>query len=335
MGDDYDWGGDQGDLGDLFSRLQQSKAKELSLEIENNELRRSLRKSTSDVALSREYELLCMDRLRMQKLVEQLRLEKEHLISSVVALSNEVDEAHRLHFDDNLKYKQEMLRHAEDDKIGRRHKYQMGLGIIDILRAASVDALIVQEVQMHITNASFSAATKPTDGKQQQRVPFGTNSGGYSEGGGGEDARTAARGLLVGAGAGAGAGADGLNDDTGEGSLYTPSSSIAGSPLRASRSRNRRSKDSRHRNRNRDYLERDEEGSDISSVSTHRSGKSREAELAAAENRRRNKLSGSARRAAKLNAANAQISREAARSSSSRAQQNQGGAAASGGCMQS
>ena len=330
MGDDYDGGGDQGDLGDLFSRLQLSKAKELSLEIENNELRRSLRKSTSDVALSREYELLCMDRLRMQKLAEQLRLEKEHLIASVVALSNEVDEAHRLHFDDNLKYKQETLRHAEDDKSGRRLKYQMGLGIIDILRAVSVDALIVQEVQMHITNASFSAATKPADGKQQQRVPFGPNSGGgYSEGGGGEDARTSARGLLV----GAGAGADGLNDDAGDSSLYTPSSSIAGSPLRASRSRNRRSKG--RVNRNREYLERDEDGSDISSVSTHRSGKSREAELAAAEDRRRNKVSGSARRSAKLNAANAQISHEAGGPSSSRAQQNLGGAAASGGCMQS
>ena len=150
--------GEDAEMAELFSKLQVSKARELALEMENNELRRSLRKSTSEVALSREYELLCQERLRMAQLVEQLRLEKEHLIESVVGLSNDVDEAHRTRFDDSLKYKQEVLRHSEDDKNSRRKKYQMGLGIIDILKARSVDPLVQQEVQMHITNASFSAA---------------------------------------------------------------------------------------------------------------------------------------------------------------------------------
>jgi hypothetical protein len=78
-------------------------------------------------------------------------MEKEHLIESVVGLSNDVDEAHRTRFDDSLKYKQEVLRHSEEDKNSRRLKYQMGLGIIDILKARGVELLVLQEVQMHIS----------------------------------------------------------------------------------------------------------------------------------------------------------------------------------------
>ena len=207
-----------------FTQLRALKAKELSLEFENHEVRRSLRKSTSDVALAREYELLSADRQRMAQLVEQLKMEKEHLIESVVNLSNEVDEVQRARYDDNLKFKQEMLRHSEEDKTARRLKYRIGLGIIDLLKAKNCDALILQEVQMHITNASFSRlpTSKAASGENSKRVPF-TSTENAGSGGDQEEGNTAYSG----------------------------------------RSR-------RRRYRNKQRLDRDEEGSDISSVSTHR-----------------------------------------------------------------
>jgi hypothetical protein len=233
---------DLGELG-VFGDLHRAKQRELSLELENNELRRSLRKSTSDVALAREYELLCQERERMAQLLEQLRLEKEHLIETMVNLSNDVDEAHRQRFDDGLKFKQEILRHSEDEKAARRLKYQMGLGIIDILKASgSVDLLVLQEVQMHITNASFSSLT-PT-GAASSSTPLG--GGPFS---------TAAK-----------------DDDVGLPAPPQEEGEAAGGfrhnfPAQSQRRRHRR------RARSRQYLERDEDGSDISSVSTHRSEK--------------------------------------------------------------
>lgn len=217
-----------------FAQLRELKAKELSLEFENHELRRSLRKSTSEVALAREYELLSADRQRLAQLVEQLKMEKEHLIESVVNLSNEVDEVQRTRFDDTLKFKQEIMRHSEEDKTSRRVKYQMGLSIIELLKAKNVDTLILQEVQMHITNASFSALPAQSgkaagnDGGNK-RVPFATNGD-------------------------PNAGGDELGNSNHGSHSYSGSSG---------RSR-------RRRNRSRQRLERDEEGSDISSVSTHR-----------------------------------------------------------------
>ena len=221
-----------------FAQLRELKARELSLEFENHELRRSLRKSTSEVALAREYELLSADRQRLAQLVEQLKMEKEHLIESVVNLSNEVDEVQRTRFDDTLKFKQEMLRHSEEDKASRRVKYQLGLSIIELLKAKNVDTLILQEVQMHITNASFSTlpsqSSKAAGNDGGKRVPFATNGD---------------------ANAGGGSGGDELgNSNHGGGQPYSGTSG---------RSR-------RRRNRSRHRLERDEEGSDISSVSTHR-----------------------------------------------------------------
>lgn len=247
--------GELGELGEdpahVFGDLHRAKQRELSLELENNELRRSLRKSTSDVALAREYELLCQERERMAQLVEQLRLEKEHLIETMVNLSNDVDEAHRQRFDDSLKFKQEILRHSEDEKAARRLKYQMGLGIIDILKASgSVDLLVLQEVQMHITNASFSSLT-PT-GAASSSTPLG--GGPFS---------TAAK-----------------NDDV----ALPPPPQVEGEgeaaggfrhhfPPHQQQQQQQRRRRHRRRTRSRQYLERDEDGSDISSVSTHRSEK--------------------------------------------------------------
>lgn len=230
------------EIGTIFSELQTTRARELALELENNELRRSLRKSTSEVALSREYELLCQDRRRMSQLVEQLKLEKEHLIETVVNLSNDVDEAHRTRFDDNLKYKQEALRHVEDEKNSRRLTYQMGMGIVDILKVNGIDMLIVQEVQMHITNTSFLPVSPQPIGPDGAQIDsFNAISAVHTP-------------------------ANLFHDDLNHHQSYD-SRSLYGANNGAGGPTSRRRRHRRLR------LERDEEGSDISSVSTHRSGR--------------------------------------------------------------
>jgi len=257
-------------LAQLEAELSSSQVLCERLEKENTELRRSLRKSVSESALGRELEALTADRERMLLLISKLKTEKSHLVETVLNLSNEVDEANRVRLDDQLKFKQEVLKHSEADKAIRSSKYRMGMQVVELLKLRGVDVMVVQEVQMHVTNSCViategilinnlkvppppAAAGSSSSSSAAQNNNYDTEGEDDQLSGGGE-----------GGGGGGGGGGSG-------GGGRARSSSRASSSGRRSR---QGSKSPGGRRRRNEPLDRDETESMISSVSTHRSGRS-------------------------------------------------------------
>jgi len=141
----------------LNDELEASRARCIALEGENVELRSSLRKSISGSMLGREFEALSVEREKMVRLIDQLKIEKTHLVESVLMLSGEVDDANRLRQDDQLKFKQEVLRHAENERTMRAGKYRMGIQVVELLRIRGIDKSIRQEVNNYIANSCVAS----------------------------------------------------------------------------------------------------------------------------------------------------------------------------------
>lgn len=228
----------------LVEELGASEERVLSLEAENVELRASLRKSISGSALGREFEVLSVDREKLARLIEQLKVEKTHLVESVLLLSTEVDEANRLRQDDQLKFKQEVLRHAENERAVRAGKYRMGMQVVELLRIRGLDNSIRQDVNAYVANSCASS------------MNFGMP--GYGE----KDVNASPESPLSHSG------------DEGESRWEQTTSPTNNSVGRSSNSaRDRDGRKRRHfRRRRSEVLARDETDSIISSVSTHRSG---------------------------------------------------------------
>ena len=260
----------------LRSELLLSADKCEALEHENSELRVSLRKSISTSALGREFEALSVDREKMSRAIDQLKVEKSHLVESVLLLSTEVDEANRLRQDDQLKFKQEVLRHAENEKAIRSGKYRMGMQVVELLKIRGIDVPICHEVSNYVANTC--AATASAGGG----AGGGGGPGLYSNYSGGRGPFSS-RGEVDSPTYAASASFDENDNELGggncDGNSSSPTNVSDGRSNNYSHSGRRRRN---HRRRRSEILDRDETDSIISSVSTHRSGLSTSA--AAAKN---------------------------------------------------
>lgn len=253
----------------VAEEIASSLAKCAVLERENTELRTALRKSINDSVFGKEFEAISVDRERMTVLIEQLKMEKSHLVESVLNLSGEVDDANRARQEDQTKFKQEVLRHGENEKALRASKYRMGMQVVELLKIRGVNNSVCQELNSHIANAcvtptlpsllatSFASSSSSSQGLLDPHAPSTENkSSGETE----ADGRrihvhhtTAASPLSAG------------RDDA------TTSGSSSRRHHRAGKSPGRR--------RRSEVLDRDETESIISSVSTHRSGASTSAAM--------------------------------------------------------
>jgi hypothetical protein len=223
------------------------------LESENVTLRESLRRTINESALGREFEALARDRERMMRAVDQLKIEKSHLVESVLSLSNEVDDANRLRQDDQLRFKQEVLRHGENDKAMRASKYRMGMQVVELLKIRGVDQALCQEVNAYMANACAVSTPVPGTSLGGMKWPPGDRAfftfGGNSTPKGGSMPSAS-------------------YDENERGQWEEGNTSSPNSEVYSSSSRRRRPR------RRREVLEREENDSVISSVSTHRSGNS-------------------------------------------------------------
>lgn len=145
--------GMDGNYSSLVTELQRSRESCLRQEQENAVLQSGLRKTINDSAYGKEFEQLAIDREAMARAIEQLKIEKSHLVETVLLLSGEVEEANRVRQDDQIKFKQQVLRHADNDKALRARKYRMGMQILELLKIRGVDQAVCHDVQQHVTQS--------------------------------------------------------------------------------------------------------------------------------------------------------------------------------------
>lgn len=236
----------------LEEELSASLERCVTLEHENRTLRESLRRTINESALGKEFEALARDRERMMRAVDHLKIEKSHLVESVLSLSNEVDDANRLRQDDQLRFKQEVLRHGENDKAMRASKYRMGMQVVELLKIRGVDQALCQEVNAYMANACAVSTPVPGTSFGGMNWPPADHRAFFTGGGnstpkGGSMPSTS-------------------YDENERGQLEEGNTSSPNSEVYSSSSRRRRPR------RRREMLEREENDSVISSVSTHRSG---------------------------------------------------------------
>lgn len=125
------------------------------LERENWDLKASIRKTINDSALGRELQVLVEEREKMLKHIDQLKSEKGHLVESVLLLSSEVDDLQKEKADEQAKFKEEISKFADFEKKLRTTKYRLGMQIIDILNTNKVNPVVVQDIQLLVTKASM------------------------------------------------------------------------------------------------------------------------------------------------------------------------------------
>ena len=133
------------------------------LERENWDLKASIRKTINDSALGRELQVLVEEREKMLKHIEQLKSEKGHLVESVLLLSGEVDDLQKEKAEEQLKFKEELSKYNDFDKKLRTTKYRLGMQIIDVLNSNKVDPIIVQDIQLIVTKASMYGSRSNDD----------------------------------------------------------------------------------------------------------------------------------------------------------------------------
>ena len=127
---------------------------------ENAELRASLQLSGSK--MRREYEAMFVEKDRLIKLVEQLKNEKTHLVETVLALSNEVDAQKS-----STQLVEERLRHLQADALSRSARERIGR-VLDVLeaRGLTADDFIVQEIRAAVSQEELSSPLPlPLSGK--------------------------------------------------------------------------------------------------------------------------------------------------------------------------
>ena len=71
-----------------------------------------------NVDLKRDYEVQSIEKERLSKLVDQLKNEKNHLVETVLQLSNEVDTMHKTKEDSNGLVYTEMMIKAAQQRLG-------------------------------------------------------------------------------------------------------------------------------------------------------------------------------------------------------------------------
>lgn len=125
------------------------------LERENWDLKASIRKTINDSALGRELQVLVEEREKMLKHIDQLKSEKGHLVESVLLLSSEVDDLQKERAEEQAKFKEEISKCADFEKKLRTTKYRLGMQIIDILNTNKVNPVVVQDIQLLVTKASM------------------------------------------------------------------------------------------------------------------------------------------------------------------------------------
>lgn len=267
----------------VAEEIASSTAKCAVLERENAELRTALRKSINDSVFGKEFEAISVDREHMTVLIEQLKMEKSHLVESVLSLSGEVDDANRARQEDQTKFKQEVLRHGENEKALRASKYRMGMQVVELLKIRGVNNAVCQELNSHIANAcvtptlpsllatsfssSLSAAAASSSsfssGMLDPHAPSTENKSG-------EAGETDGRFHMHTQSNDRGGGSNSSSRDTDD--------APAGNTRRRQKN-HRMSSKSPGRRRRSEVLSRDETESIISSVSTHRSGASTSAAM--------------------------------------------------------
>jgi len=189
-----------------------------------------------------------VDREKLARLIEQLKVEKTHLVESVLLLSTEVEEANRLRQDDQFKFKQEVLRHAENERAVRAGKYRMGMQVVELLRIRGLDNSIRQDVNAYVANSCASSLNFGMAGYGERDFNARGDSSMSPES------------------------PHSHSVDDGEGRWEQTASPTNNSVGRSS-ARERDGRKRRHfRRRRSEVLPRDETDSIISSVSTHRSG---------------------------------------------------------------
>ena len=133
------------------------------LERENWDLKASIRKTINDSALGRELQVLVEEREKMIKHIEQLKSEKGHLVESVLQLSGEVDDLQKEKADEQFKFKEEISKYNDFDKKLRTTKYRLGMQIIDVLNSNKIDPIIIQDIQLLVTKASMYGSRSNDD----------------------------------------------------------------------------------------------------------------------------------------------------------------------------
>jgi len=249
------------------------------LERENWDLKASIRKTINDSALGRELQVLVEEREKMIKHIEQLKSEKGHLVESVLLLSGEVDDLQKEKADDQLKFKEEISKFADFEKKLRTTKYRLGMQIIDILNSNKVNPVVVQDVQLLVTKASMYGSRSSEDKSNSnqelnERSPPRSNFDNqlYAAIKSNAQAAKAEERYIERKFSTLETLRDSDNNRDRNSDLKKTKSGDM-SENRSSDGRSRRGK-SPGRRRKKDVLEREETDSIISSVSTHRSGKS-------------------------------------------------------------
>jgi hypothetical protein len=278
----------------LEATVMQTRVEKLTRE--NAELRASLMQSSKGSALRREQEAAVVEKDRLLKLVEQLKNEKTHLVETVLALSNEVDAAQR----PSEEAGEERLRHLQAEALVRSTRQRLGRDVLQVLEARGFapDDPIVRDIRAVISQEDAPSSSSslllllptPLSGKDDgvgkpPLAPYATPTVTMSSATSGVslemldqgshrlDAEslkanealyrphktpTAANGTL----------------GTGHDAPSSPARGGLLSSTLSSRSRSRNGSVKSRESRRKQTLERDETESVISSVSTHRSGRS-------------------------------------------------------------
>ena len=101
--------------------------------------------------------------------MEKLKVEKSHLVETVLSLSNEVDELEKAKACEHQKYKNELLKNSELDEKVNNIKLTLSREVTEVLRDHNIDISIIEIVKNKINavvqNNSDGLSTTTLSGK--------------------------------------------------------------------------------------------------------------------------------------------------------------------------
>lgn len=223
-----DSGGAQRDRDELMNGLISSLQAEnerlrydlLEQQRSGGELKILLKSTLSESEVGRELNRVLAEQERLLKRVDVFKVEKAHLVDSILELSTEVDELQSAKVEELARYQQDSVRLLYSEKS------VMGTTIIDHLKARDVDTQLVREVTSIISTCL--ATSHKSSAHDGARSIGGVNI-----------------------------------------SMFAQKGNISDVPSPSNRSR-KSPRSGKKGFRRKDYLDRDENDSVISSVSTHR-----------------------------------------------------------------
>lgn len=124
---------------------------------------------TTEYSRRQELQELFAENDANKRLVEKLKVEKSHLVETVLSLSNEVDELEKAKACEHQKYKNELLKNSELDEKVNNIKLTLCQEVTEVLRDHNIDISIIEIVKNKINavvqNNSDGLSTTTLSGK--------------------------------------------------------------------------------------------------------------------------------------------------------------------------